>query len=591
MRKVKALSLTFLLVLMFVLSSCGEQSSDILSTGDETTLSGDFSANETSNTPGGMTGLAEDVTAEAAADPEGTVESTNEEADNSGNIMEETDDTVDLLHPYIYDVRVDYTYETVSGFLYAYAISASPLLDEKEAQRYPKLDESLREDYENDLKEARETLKTLSTDGKNTLDVSSVTDLNFMYYSYYKASVLRSDEVVLSVDKHLEYDDGAAHWDHGDYAVNYDPTTGEVISIYDVTGDTSALTYALKIKLNEKYSDLNLLEEDVDNCLKEFYLAQQTGETYRALTFGIGYEGVTFYFNTYSIGPYSNGTQQITLTYAEYPDLFSEKYVKRPDNYISNVTNLDHIPVDLDGDGKVNDVSVTPSFAEDLLDANYYNTLTISVDGNEKSFDSYFFSAEVYLMKKEDSFYLYTFTHEDNDIVTNEVYDISGGTIVKADYALDLTPTVIVPSSNSDDETGQNEYIEIQMPLIDPAKMIFSSLLDMLGTYSASRTYTVGENGIPESKELFILDSERVLTTLQNLEITGVDANGNETGEVISISNGSQVSIYATDGETFVILSLGDERYGKVIFDKSSYPYTVNGTPEDEVFSGMMYAA
>lgn len=495
---------------------------------------------------------------------------------------------VNLLHPYIYTVRHDFSYETGAGSLYAYTLSASPLLDAKEALQFPNLNQSLNSDYENDTKEVLDELSTLSADGKSALDLSSATGLNYIYYLYYDTSVLRSDDAVLSVDKHFEYYGGGAHGDYGDYAVNYDPSSGNKLSIHDVSKDTVALKDAIKEKLDEQYSNLGLLETDIDTCLDEFFKAQQNGETYRALTFGIGYEGVTFYFNTYSIGSYSNGTQQITLDFAEYSGLFDEKYSYKPDNYISNITNMEKVYADLDQDGKTNEINVTPRVSEQALDVNTYDTLTISLDGRKQDFETYFYSADIYLVKNNSHFYLYVFEHSDNDIVTCKVYDISDGDVIKTDYMGDLSPSVTVPAD--DGVSGTDLYVEVEMPLTDPDRMELSARLDMLSTYSASRTYAVDEDGSPKSDELFIPDTQMNLTALKDIEVLAVDTDGNEIGENVLIHAQSQVSIYGTDGESYVILSLGDGKYGKISYDKTSWPYRVNGIPEDELFGGMAYA-
>lgn len=620
MKKTRHLTAIILcLTLTFILSSCGRKSND----------------ESLDNVQSDTTEDINDSTAETDIETESLTaneESTGDASENPSDTEETESNPVTLIHPVIYNSQFDDTYEAFSGFLYTYAVSSSPLLEGEEASTYPKLNESLGAQFQNDITESRNILNQIYSDGKATLDLSSATDLNYYLYSSYDGSILRADSVVLSVVRHYEYDGGGTHGDYGDYAECFDTVTGKKLTIYDIVSDTSSLSEALKEKLYEYYSDLGLRKEDIDTCLETFFEEQQEEREYLALTFGVGYEGVNFYFSTYSIGPYSNGTQQITLSYAEYPQLFEAKYTAKPDNYISNISHLDRVFVDLDGDGGTNEISVEYLSSESSYDNSVYDTLNISVDGQKESFSTYFYRAETYLVKYNGNFYIYVFNHEDNDVVTCEVYHLNKDAISKTDYAGNVSPSVVILydrdqaeesaedsalGSNTEGNAGESDtlsyseesdisaysvggetsgfnieagYIEKKIALVDPLKMTLQSNLDVLGTYSASRSYLVGENGIPQSNELFILDSRRTLTAVKDFDGRSTDENGNPKNKLIHINKGEELSIYATDGESFVILSTKAGEYIKLNYDKSSWPYTVDGVPEDEIFSGMAYA-
>lgn len=55
------------------------------------------------------------------------------------------------------------------------------------------------------------------------------------------------------------------------------------------------------------------------------------------ITWVLEYNGITFYFDPGAVAPTIFGIQIATVTFAQYPDLFNEKYTAVPEAYIVNL--------------------------------------------------------------------------------------------------------------------------------------------------------------------------------------------------------------------------------------------------------------
>jgi hypothetical protein len=62
-------------------------------------------------------------------------------------------------------------------------------------------------------------------------------------------------------------------------------------------------------------------------------------------SFGLGYEGITFYFQPYELAPYAAGSISATLKYEDYPGLVDKKYAEcASDYFISLDADMETLP-------------------------------------------------------------------------------------------------------------------------------------------------------------------------------------------------------------------------------------------------------
>lgn len=115
--------------------------------------------------------------------------------------------------------------------------------------------------------------------------------------------------------------EGGAHGLYGVYGKTIDTASGRELALDDIVTDWTALGEAIKAQLRFSYpsasfmeSGSTLMEEMVDECIKG-----------KRLTWSINPQGVSFYFNPYHIGSYSEGIFTVNILHSEYPDLFRNR--------------------------------------------------------------------------------------------------------------------------------------------------------------------------------------------------------------------------------------------------------------------------
>ena len=112
-----------------------------------------------------------------------------------------------------------------------------------------------------------------------------------------------------------------------------------------------------------------------------------------------------------------------------------------------------------------------------------------------------------------------------------------------------------------------------------------------MSTYSATRRYKVGDDGMPVPlTEDYEIDSDLVLTALTDLPADTVDP---ATGAVVKKSavmpKGTKCRLYRTNGKDTVDLITEDGTvYRFNVTDV--WPQKVNGLRIDQAFDGTMYA-
>ena len=298
-------------------------------------------------------------------------------------------------------------------------------LDEAEKENYPLLYEAL-------------------TQLSNMVFRNTETELDNMYIEAYEAfesndsygfstyektlnhTVRRADSIVFSVVEDTYRAAMYAEPYRYFYGMNFDSATGELIPFSDVVKDTDKLIEAINEKLHSGMWTGELYSE---TAVKDYFDSIPLED----VSFTIEYYGVTVYFNHGEICDYVYGVIPVTLSFDEHSDLFDERYTAVPDSYITTLPMGISNYIDINGDGKQDEVIIAEY--PDFEDYSLRELNIVTSAGNYYAEDHYAYGFSPYFIKTDDDRYLlYVFSHGADDfnrLMHLNVYDITGGNILK----------------------------------------------------------------------------------------------------------------------------------------------------------------
>lgn len=159
--------------------------------------------------------------------------------------------------------------------------------------------------------------------------------------------VKRADALVLSFLESTYTYTGGAHGGQFYKGVNFDASTGERLSLYQVFPDGEQLFEVLIAKLYEENRQGTFFDS------MEATVADQV--IHDKVSWVIEPRGVTFYFNQYEIAAYAAGTITTTIGFDERPGMFNPKYRLGPASYCEELTTYppDNVCLYDDGSGKL----------------------------------------------------------------------------------------------------------------------------------------------------------------------------------------------------------------------------------------------
>ena len=358
--------------------------------------------------------------------------------------------------------------------------SAVTLHDES-TQKYPALAEALEQtknmevrsmenEFDNLLATAKEELTLLGADSfvtkESTLDVQ----------------IRRADSVAVSLlsDSFLVYGNINDRYLNG---TTYDTETGKQLVIADVIKDMSKIPAIVKKELTSHTWTGDFTSE---NAVEDYF--RDTPED--GIRWTLDYNGVTFYFASGELADLGNGRLAATVSFAQYPELFNEKYRTVPESYIVELPLNHPFYADLDGDGNLDELNVTPVLDESGL---FYESFDIYSDTDAQYYHAEF-SADTahrtggyhpyYVKTEEGRHYLYVFA-EGSELASNDtelrVIDITGGGF-KEVGDMHVAPGYIP--------------VDCTWALTDPNYM----MLENFETQQGTTAYCVGSDGMPALK-------------------------------------------------------------------------------------------
>lgn len=380
-------------------------------------------------------------------------------------------------------------------------------------------------------------------------------------------SLRRADSKVLSVlEECSDYSGGAHGYSYFD-CVNFNVQTGEEIALEDVVTDMDSLPKILERELTEKYPDTTFFTEPLSDALDDYI--NSDNPLYQELlkfTWTLDYDGVTFYFGSYDIASYSEGVQQVTVSYTEYPHILEEKYFKNiPSDYVLRLNDSWLTSdIDLDGDGVTDYIGTVRIYETDMYMSDAYN---VTVNGNTFRQEKYCYKADTYLVKAGGKNYLYVQSVADNDWKSVDVYEI---TPISVEY---------ISSFNGNVEG-----------MINSSEFPLRIRLDMLSTYDAEGKSYVGEDGLPVAKSgVYTIGWGITITSTVDIPAELVDESGNLIGATYTFPAGTDFQLMTTDGETYVDVLAGDGQRCR-FYTTSGWPVTVNGMDAESSFEMLFYA-
>ncbi|MDO4296521.1 MAG: DUF3298 domain-containing protein, partial [bacterium] len=362
---------------------------------------------------------------------------------------------------------------------------------------------------------------------------------------------------------------GGAHPSTYVSGYNWNPQTGEEYALQDVTEEYDAL-YALLLEELERYYDSESFFEGYQDTVKEMFYAKNREEG--QLQWMMNSQELMLYFNSYEIAPYASGPVTVTISFAEHPEFIKEKFLKAAKDDVLYLGSNGTVNWDLNGDGSKD--SITFSSMEDDMN---YQLITLQVNDKElsKKLDGY--SAKAYLLCGQNgSNYLYVELGTDNDYRYLEVFDLNGE-----------EPSLI-------GETELGSFYDLYPT--SSRDFLLASHMDVLGTYYVYRSFTLGEDGMPQLVDgvyrLYGYQTgkyDHVLTAKRDIPAWKENADGSEERTVLPA--GSHFHLRETDGESYVKGILDDGESYRISIEKSSeWGHNIEGVFEEECFDGIMYA-
>lgn len=218
------------------------------------------------------------------------------------------------------------------------------------------------------------------------------------YVSTLDVQVRRADSVAVSI-----VEDYNSETDRAFNCLNYDTESGKLLALSDVVTDIAKLPAIVE---KEVTSRIFQGDSDVETAIPDYF--KNTPE--EDITWVLEYNGITFYFEPGAVAPTNFGIQIATVTFAEHPDLFKEKYTAVPDAYVVSLPLSSPFFTDITGDKRADELTVSGNYDPD---GRYYYTLGINSENSNYEVDWFSYDLNPYYIKTAigDSF-LYVFSEE-----------------------------------------------------------------------------------------------------------------------------------------------------------------------------------
>lgn len=442
-------------------------------------------------------------------------------------------------------------------------------LSDEDRIKYPRLADALDELNNETAEIYQQTFEELTEFAEYSFEDGS---LNSPYTSSEKYYLQRADNVILSFSSHWSEYSGGAHPQSAVSGSNYDPVSGDELSVTDVITDITRLPSIIT----------NIIIENTDNEEQFAHLEEfLSGYSADDFSWTLGYHGITFLFSPYEIAPYGAGRFNATIYFDEYPELFYEKYTVTPNSYVIALPESNDVVCDLNpSDGKKDLISVKRSGEEEAA----YTQLAITVNEKEYKIDNLeYFYIEPYLVNADGKHFIYVeySCFGDYSYIAFYSVDDSG---VKEVGELEASSFKTEYFENENGEIGYKDLI-----FNDPTDFVVETRFDLASTFRGRKTYFVNpHNGMPESNDIEyeIYGQMNNVTSKQDISVEILPDLKKET-----VPAGTEFEFLRTDGESYIDAKISDGRECRFSVTKNAETYEVyvDGKSEYEVFEGISY--
>ena len=296
--------------------------------------------------------------------------------------------------------------------------------------------------------------------------------------------VRRADTLAVSLLEDGHNYEGGVHGMFGVFGRNFDAKTGQELSLSDVCPDLPTLAGVIKEQLLGEYPDASFVgsgAEAVDYLMGAGNISWTLDPT-----------GVSFYFNPYLIGSYSEGIFTTTVLFDEHPELFAERYCREPKAYCMEFRP--YIPVRASfANGDSAQVRVFSSDGGQRISLN-----GVILDDWGETRDQ----RPVLMSLADGRRYLYVDGIDAGDAwERTTVYDINGAAPVRVPMKQQLTRRGDVDEDFAEAERGQviiNEKRDKGFSILADPENFYMTLLDEKTGKAKLCQCRVGEDGTPE---------------------------------------------------------------------------------------------
>lgn len=447
------------------------------------------------------------------------------------------------------------------------AIRDSIRLSDEDAEQYPALAnalESLTGDSIENMESSMIQMKDLYNETDPNIPISFA-DEEMLF-------IQRSDSRIFSIRNEFYSYSGGAHPMYGAFGYNFDTQTGKMLELTDVVTDFHKILDLAEQKLYDIY-DKEMFYNDVEDIFENL--------TPQDLNWTMGYQGITFHFIPYTLGPYAAGMQEVTIWFNEAPELFVEKYSQVPaEGYAVS------IPL---GREYEFDKSVSDGWADLICisaeSSNGYAFDKLSISLNESLYEDTeicLTEASAYLVCSgeagKSNYYLYIYgALEDGHKIY--IYDLNQNSVQRCA----LEENVFFQGDWFTDVEEFEVYYE--PVLTDPTAFTMHSKMSAMGLFLGEKVYSVDPNsGVMQSEKnsYTIPDYTWPITSKVPLELEYL-----ADGEIVEFPAGSIFFYKRTDGSSYVdVLSDGGTEY-RIEVDTTSDYTRINGMSVEECFDGV----
>ena len=449
-------------------------------------------------------------------------------------------------------------------------------LAEKNAADYPKLASAIKnysDSLDASMKSQKETLipEAKENDSAETFQA---------YYLDASVTFKRADSTAVSFLEATQSYTGGVHDNSVYVGHSFDAASGQEMKLTDVMPDISSLPKTLAAKLQEKYPDVSFT--DLQKTLEDQYLADGGSN----FSWTLGCHELIFYFSPYDIAPFAAGLLTVTVPFSESPELFNTAYTAAPKTYVEALTmgeaqdvytDDSGTPVPLKAEFDAGENSGTDTGdSTDADPASYSDTgkriITLGTESFSLETNNYAYSFDPYFIHLADGRnFLYLSCSAEDDYESIEVFKIDGGTV-----------SYVGVYDNAGMGLGG---------FTNPDYFTLTSRLDLLSTYSGTRTHHIGDDGIPVSdSDAYSIDADIVLTSKADISAALLDSSYQSAGETVTVPAGTEFTLSRTDGKTYVDTVLSDGRICRLTVVNDSWPQTVGGEDIENLFDGLRFA-